>query len=91
MASHVMGKSLSPGGVPVAGASLRSSRIESSRAELESTYVRERHRSLCPTRGVQSTHVKALSGLERSSADEAQVKVLPGLELSSAGEAVKSE
>ena len=88
-----MGKTSSPGGVPVAGASLRASQIEFSRAELESTYVRERHRSLCPTRGragVHSTHVKVLPGLEPSSAGEAQVKALPGLELSSAGEA-KSE
>ena len=85
-----MGKSSSPGGGPVASGSLRSSRIESSRAELESTYMRERHRSLCPTRGragVHSTQVKVLPGLEHSSAGEAQVKVLPGLEHSSAGEA----
>ena len=93
VASQMMGKSSSPGGVPVAGASLRASRIESSRLQLEASYVRERHRSLCPTRGragVHSTHVKVLPGLELSSAGEAQVKVLPGLELSSAGEA-KSE
>ena len=70
----------------MAGRSLRASRIESCRAELE----RERHRSRCPARGkagVHSTQVKVLPGLEHSSAGEAQVKVLPGLEHSSAGEA----
>ena len=42
---------------PVAsGSSLRSSRIKSSRAELESTSVRERHQSLCPVRGRASIH-----------------------------------
>ena len=87
VASDVMGKSSSPGGVPAAGASLRASRIESSRLQLESTYVRERHRSLCPTRaraGVHSTHVKVLPGLEPSSAGEARVKAQTGLEPSSA-------
>ena len=80
-------KSSSLGGVPAAGASLRAARIESSRLQLESTYVRERHRSLCPTRaraGVHSTHVKVLPGLEPSSAGEARVKAQTGLEPSSA-------
>ena len=87
VASDVMGKSSSPGGVPAAGASLRASGMESSRLQLESTYVRERHRSLCPTRagaGVHSTHVKVLPGLKPSSAGEARLKAQTGLEPSSA-------
>ena len=61
VASPVTGKSLSPGDRPVespvaSGSSLRSSRIESSRAELESTSARERHRSMCPVCGRASVH-----------------------------------
>ena len=59
--SPMVGKSLSPGASPVdspvgSGSSLRSCRIESSRAELESTSVRERHRSVGPVRGRASVH-----------------------------------
>ena len=59
--SPMVGKSSSPGArlvdSPVAsGSSLRSSRIESSRADLESTSVRERHRSMCPVRDRASVH-----------------------------------
>ena len=61
VASPMVGKSSSPVARLVespaaSGSSLRSSRIESSRAELESTSVRERHRSLCPVRGRASVH-----------------------------------
>ena len=58
--SPVGGKSSSPGAgreeCPASGSSLRSSRIESSRAELESTSVKERHRSVGPVRGRASVH-----------------------------------
>ena len=52
VAGSLMGKSSSPGGGSVAGGSLRASRIESCRAELE----RERHRSRCPARGTAGVH-----------------------------------
>ena len=42
--------------VPASGSSLRSSRFESSRAELESTTAREGHRSMCLLRGRASVH-----------------------------------
>ena len=55
-------KSSSPVARPLAGPgasglSLRSSRIESSRAELESTSARETHRSVCPVCGRASVHI----------------------------------
>ena len=58
--SPMVGKSSSPGAClvesPTSGSSLRSSRIESSWAELESTSVREWHPSVGPVRGRASVH-----------------------------------
>ena len=54
-------KSLSPvaslvAGPVASGSSLRSSQVESSRAEFESMSPRERHRSVGPVRGSASVH-----------------------------------